>query len=94
MTSETPLAVDYGNAVGAVGYRVGELMTEHSPAPLDELQDTLAAIARALDLLERLQNAPHATNIHLEKPREKMRWAIKRLSKRAWVLTTQIQANE
>jgi hypothetical protein len=94
LTSETPVAVDYGNAVGAVGYCVGELMTEHSPAPLDELQDTLAAIARALDLLERLQGAPHATNIHLEKPREKMRWAVKRLAKRAWVLTTQIQANE
>lgn len=86
--------MDYDRTFAVVGYRVGELMTEHSPAPLDELQDTLAAIARALDLLERLQGAPHATNIHLEKPREKMRWAIKRLSKRAWVLTTQIQANE
>ena len=86
--------MDYERTVGAVGYRVGKLMTEHSPAPLDELQDTLAAIDRALNLLERLQSAPHSSNIHLEKPREKMRWAIKRLSKRAWVLTTQIQANE
>ena len=84
--------MDYGNAVGAVGYGVGQQMTGQSPAPLDELQDTLAAIERAINLLERLQSAPHATNIHLEKPREKMRWAIKRLSKRAWVLTTQIQA--
>jgi hypothetical protein len=94
LTSETPVVLDYERTVAVAGYRVGELMTEHSPAPLDELQDTLAAVDRALNLLERLQSAPHATNIHLEKPREKMRWAIKRLSKRAWVLTTQIQAVE
>jgi hypothetical protein len=87
--------LDYDRVAGAVSYCVGELMTDtFSPAPLDELQDTLSAIGRALDLLERLQGAPHATNVHLEKPREKMRWAIKRLSKRAWVLTVQIQANE
>lgn len=86
--------VGHGDAVGAVVYRVGELMTEHSPAPLDELQDTLAAIARALELLERLQSANHSTNIHLQKARDKMLWTVRRLAKRAWVLGTEIQNSE
>ena len=83
--------MDYGNAVGAVGYRVGELMTEQTRPPLDEVQDVLTALARALDLLERLQSAQHSGNIHLEKARNKMLWAVRRLTKRAWVLACDIQ---
>lgn len=84
--------MDYGRIGGAVGYCVGLLMTDtYSPAPLDELQDTFSAIGRALDLLERLESAPHASNIHLEKARTKMLWAVRRLTKRAWVLACQIQ---
>jgi len=62
--------------------------------PIVELQDVLAAIERALDLLERLQSAQHSSNIHLEKPREKMRWAVKRLAQRAWRLSTEIEHSE
>lgn len=62
--------------------------------PLVELQDVLAAIDRALNLLERLQSAQHSGNIHLEKPREKMRWAVKRLAHRAWRLSTEIEHSE
>ena len=86
--------MDYGNAVGAVGYRVGLQMTEQSRAPLDEVQDVLTALARALDLLERLQSAQHSGNIHLEKARTKMLWAVRRLTKRAWVLACQIHDHD
>jgi len=61
---------------------------------LVEMTTTLDALGRALDLLERLEAAPHATNIHLVKPREKMRWTVKRLAKRAWVLACEVQSTE
>jgi hypothetical protein len=86
--------VDYGNAVAVVGFGVGQQMTKQTRPPVDEVQDVLAALARALDLLERLQSAQHSGNIHLEKARTKMLWAVRRLTQRTWVLTTQIQANE
>jgi len=66
-------------------------MTEKTRPPLDEVQDVLNALARALDLLERLQSAQHSGNIHLEKARTKMLWAVRRLTKRAWVLACHIQ---
>jgi len=84
--------VDYERTFAVAGYRVGELMTDHTNRPpLDEVQDVLTALARALDLLERLQSAQHSGNIHLEKARTKMLWAVRRLTKRAWVLACHIQ---
>ena len=83
--------MDYGNAVGVVGYGVGQQMTDQNRPPLDEVQDVLAALARALDLLERMQSAQHSGNMHLEKARTKMLWAVRRLTKRAWVLACDIQ---
>jgi hypothetical protein len=83
--------VDYGNVVAVAGVCVGQQMTKQTRPPLDEVQDVLAALAHALDLLERLQSAQHSGNIHLEKTRTKMLWAVRRLTQRTWVLATQIQ---
>lgn len=86
--------MDCWRFAGAVGYRVGLAMKNPDGPPIVELQETLAAIDRALDLLERLQSAQHSGNIHLEKPREKMRWSVKRLAHRAWRLSTEIEHSE
>ena len=61
---------------------------------LDDMQQTLDVLAKALTLLERIETL-RAQNVimsvQLEKSADHMSWAVRRLAKKAWRYACQIQ---
>lgn len=81
--------MDYEHHFGALD--VGAVM---ALTDLDELQQTLDVLAKALTLLERIETL-RAQNVlmsvQLEKSADHMSWAVRRLVKKAWRYACQIQ---
>ena len=74
--------MDIGRIANAVGGYMAEQMTAH-----EELEQVLKLLKRANDLVLKMPNSDaHATEVA-----QKLRWVIRRLSKRAWSLATEIQ---
>ena len=81
--------MDYGHhwaiAVGGVAVALTDL---------DDMQQTLDVLAKALTLLERIETL-RAQNVimsvQLEKSADHMSWAVRRLAKKAWRYACQLQ---
>ena len=83
--------MDYGHHWGVAVGGVAVALTD-----LDELQQTLDALAKAVALFERieaLRKSDRRYSSHLDKSSEHMRWAINRLAKKAWRYSCQLQQN-
>ena len=62
--------------------------------PLDELSKVLDALDKALALLTRLETVPPQHAVYIKQSKAKLRWAVRRLAKRAWVLSMEVQATD
>lgn len=71
---------DFANAVG-----VGVM------EPLDELNKTLDALDKALALLTRLENVPSEHQVYITQGKKRLRWIVRRLAKRAYILALQVE---
>ena len=83
--------MDYGHYWGVAVGGVVVALTD-----LDELQQTLDALAKAVALFERieaLRKSDRDYSEHLNKSSEHMRWAVSRLAKKAWRYSCQLQQN-
>ena len=61
---------------------------------LDELNKTLDALDKALALLTRLETVPPQHAVYIKQSKAKLRWAVRRLAKRAWVLSMDVQVTD
>jgi hypothetical protein len=59
--------------------------------PIDELSKVLDALDKALALLTRLETVPPQHAVYVKQSKTRLRWAVRRLAKRAWVLSADIQ---
>jgi len=59
--------------------------------PIDELGKVLDALDKALALLTRLETVPPQHAVYIKQSKTRLRWAVRRLAKRAWVLSADIQ---
>lgn len=59
--------------------------------PIDELGKVLDALDKALALLTRLETVPPQHAAYVKQAKTRLRWAVRRLAKRAWVLSADIQ---
>jgi hypothetical protein len=75
--------VDIDHFANAVGFGVME--------PLDELGKVLDALDKALALLTRLDNVPPEHVVYIKQSKTRLRWAVRRLAKRAYILTLQVE---
>lgn len=80
--------MDNDPVAGIAGDCVGGKMSA-----LDELTQILDLLDKAIDLLIRLQNVPENHGNYTIKAQEQMRWAIRRLSQRVWLLSSQLTPN-
>ena len=81
--------MDYGHHCSVAVGGVVVALTD-----LDDMQQTLDVLAKALTLLERIETL-RAQNVimsvQLEKSADHMSWAVRRLVKKAWRYACQIQ---
>jgi hypothetical protein len=61
---------------------------------LDELGKVLDALDKALALLTRLESVPNEHQVYVKQSKTRLRWAVRRLAKRAWVLATEVEPDE
>ena len=59
--------------------------------PLDELGKVLDALDKALALLTRLEHVPPQHVTYIKQSKTRLRWAARRLAKRAYILTLMVQ---
>jgi len=69
-----------------VGNRGGNQMN-----PLDELNKTLDALDKALALLTRLENVPLEHQVYITQGKKRLRWIVRRLAKRAYILALAVE---
>ena len=78
--------MDNDLAVSSISDSAGNKMN-----PLDELNKVLDALDKALVLLSRLENVPTEHQVYITQGKKRMRWAVRRLAKRAYILTLMIE---
>jgi hypothetical protein len=59
--------------------------------PIDELAKVLDALDKALALLTRLENVPPQHAVYVKQSKTRLRWAVRRLAKRAYILALAIE---
>jgi hypothetical protein len=62
--------------------------------PIDELAKVLDTLDKALALLTRLETVPPQHAVYIKQSKTKLRWAARRLAKRAWILSMDIQVTD
>jgi len=75
--------LDTNYFANAVGFGVME--------PLDELNKTLDALDKALALLTRLENVPTEHQVYITQGKKRLRWTVRRLAKRAYILALAVE---
>ena len=85
-TDDRANRLDINRFANPVGAHMADEIT-----PLDELNKTLDALDKALALLTRLENVPTEHQVYITQGKKRMRWAVRRLAKRAYILTLIIE---
>lgn len=81
--------MDYGHHWGVAVGGVAVALTD-----LDELQQTLDALAKAVELFDRIETLREKNtlmSVQLDKASDHMSWAVRRLAKKAWRYACQLQ---